>query len=72
MKSPLVQAWPPILSKAYRRKVKLRKRRLWPGRSRGAMLRKLVQGESYEGTEAWLRFARKHRLTQAGHYDGWW
>ncbi len=58
MKSPLVRAWPPIRSSAYRREMRALKRRLWSGRSRGAILRKLCEGEAGVDELAWLEFSR--------------
>jgi hypothetical protein len=58
MKSFLVRAWPPIRSKAYRREMRALKRRLWSGRSRGAILRKLCAGEAVVDEVAWLDFQR--------------
>ncbi len=54
MKSPLRRAWPVIRSASYVAERRALKRRLWLGRSRGAVLRAFDAACDQEQRETWL------------------
>ena len=77
MKQPLVQAWPPIRNVAYNRKMLKLRRRLWHGRSRGAVLRRYVAIWSTLELAAWLqlladRETAQRRAAQQLLAAAWW